>query len=45
MSDAVAHAVNYYAYSLKFIPRPAEAPKAKHKRADRTKYLGGSLRK
>ena len=43
MSDAVAHAVNYYAYSLKFIPRPTEAPKAKHKRAYKSKYLGDSL--
>ena len=43
MSDAVAHAVNYYAYSLKFIPRPAEAPKAKHKKAYQSKYLGDSL--
>ncbi len=45
MSDAVAHAVNYYAYSLKFIPRPADAPKAKHRKATRTKFLGSSLRR
>ena len=35
--------MNYYAYSLKFTPRPTEAPKAKHKRAYKSKYLGDSL--
>ncbi len=45
MSDAAAHAIHYYAYSLKFIPRPGEAPKAKHKKATRTKYLGSQLAK
>ena len=47
MSDAVAHAVNHYAYSLKFIPRPEETTKAKGKvkKAAHSKYLGDSLRK
>ncbi len=47
MSDAVAHAVNHYAYSLKFIPRPEEMTKAKGKvkKAAQSKYLGDSLRK
>ena len=47
MSDAVAHTVNHYAYSLKFIPRPEEMAKAKGKvkKAAHSKYLGDSLRK
>jgi Zn-dependent M28 family amino/carboxypeptidase len=45
MSDAVAHAVHYYAYHLKFIPRPTEAPKAKHKKASRSKYVGDALKR
>ncbi len=46
MSDAVAHTVNHYAFSLRFIPRPEAAAKLKAKRDKvRTKYLGDLLRK
>ncbi len=46
MSDAVAHAVNHYAFNLSFIPRPEPAAKLKAKRkAVKTKYLGDALRK
>ena len=45
MSDAVAHAVNYYAYSLKFIPRPdrRRSRRRSTRRAYKSKYLGDSL--
>ena len=45
MSDAVAHEVNHYAYTLKFIPRPETAAKAARRHAVHSKYLGELLRK
>jgi Zn-dependent M28 family amino/carboxypeptidase len=45
MSDAVAHEVNHYSYTLKFIPRPETAAKAKHRRGVGSKYAGELLRK
>jgi Zn-dependent M28 family amino/carboxypeptidase len=50
MSDAVAHAVNHFAFNLRFIPRPESAAKAKHGKrvkgkAVKGKYLGDLLRK
>ena len=46
MSDAVAHTVNHFAFSLSGIPRPESAAKVKTKRkAVKTKYLGDLLRK
>ena len=45
MSDAVAHAINHYAFDLGFIPRPAAAAQAKAGQASHSKYVGDLLRK
>ena len=45
MSDAAAHAINHYAFSLNFIPRPTGTSAAGAEQATQGKYLGDALRK
>ena len=45
MSDAAAHAINHYAFSLSFIPRPTGTSAAGAEQATQGKYLGDALRK
>ncbi len=45
MSDAAAHTINHFAFSLNFIPRPTGASAAGAKEATQGEYLGDSLRK